>query len=318
MKNVVLDSYAANPGDLSWDFLSRFGEYEVYNSSKGDEIIKRAYGSDVIISNKIKMNGDMLKTLSEGGLKLISLLSTGYDAIDIEAAKECGVMVANVPSYSTYMVAQHTFALILELFDLTASHNAAVKAGKWAESSSFAFYTGTLHELFGKTLGIIGYGRIGKRVSAIAQSFGMNVLVFSRSKTEDKTVRQVELRELLESSDIVSLHCPLTDKTRGMIDKNALSLMKKTAYLINTSRGPVVDEDALFEALESGSIAGAGLDVLMTEPPAPDNRIVNARNCIVTPHIAWAGVETRRRLLSAVEENIAAYLAGKPQNIVNP
>ena len=316
MKIVVLDSYAANPGDLSWDFLNQFGEYEEYKWTKPEELIERAIGKDIIISNKMRMNDETLKVLSENGLKFIALLATGYDAIDVKAAAKYNVKVSNVPAYSTYMVAQHTFALILELFDRTSIHVDAVKNGEWSKSAAFSLYKDTLYELYGKTIGIVGYGRIGKRVAAIAKSFGMNVIVHTRSDVEDKSVKQTDLDTLLCESDIVTLHCPLTEKTRGMIGADELKKMKKTAYLINTSRGPVVNEKALTEALNSGKIAGAGLDVIETEPAKEDCEIIKAKNTVITPHIAWAGFETRKRLLEAVEENIRAFTAGRPRNLV--
>ncbi len=316
MKIVVLDSYAANPGDLSWDFLSRFGEYEEYKWTKPDELIDRAKGKDIIICNKMRIGETAMKELAENGLKLITLLATGYDAIDVNAAAKYGVKVSNVPAYSTYMVAQHTFALILELFDKTAAHDRAVKDGEWSKTSSFSLYKGTIYELSGKTLGIIGYGRIGKRVAKIAESFGMNVTVYSRSKTDDPNVRQTDLDTLLKTSDIVTLHCPLTDKTRGLIGCKELQKMKKTAYIINTSRGPVIDERALADALNRGEIAGAGLDVIETEPAREDCEIIKAKNTVITPHIAWAGLETRKRLLEITSENIRAFIEGHPQNLV--
>ena len=250
-------------------------------------------------------------------VRYIGLFSTGYNIIDLHACKERGIIVSNVPSYSTGAVAQQVFAFLLHFCNRVAEYNEAVQQGAWVSSSDFCFYRGQLTELAGKTLGIVGYGSIGRAVASLAHAFGMHVLVSTRTLKRDTSVSFVPLEELLECSDFVTLHCPLTEQTRGLIDRNALSLMKPSAVLINTSRGPVVDEQALAEALSAGKLAGAGLDVLCTEPMSPDCPLLGLKNCVITPHIAWAAKETRERLLAVVLENFDAFLAGQPIHTVS-
>lgn len=315
MKIVVIDGATANPGDISWDPISRLGELEVYDYTPSERIVEVARDAQVIVNNKVTMTREIMQSLPE--LRLIALLSTGYNIIDLEAAKELGIGVANVPAYSTSLVAQHAFALLLELTDLVALHSDSVHNGEWDFKKGFSFWKKPLTELCSKTFGIIGFGSIGRRVAELARAFEMKVVACSRSPFESDFVKQVDLDTLLSVSDVISIHCPLTDATRGMIDARSISLMKKNALLINTSRGPVINERDLADALNSGRIAGAGLDVLSVEPPLPDNPLLTASNCFITPHTAWAARETRARLIDRVSENIEAYFSGRPKNIVN-
>lgn len=318
MKIVILDGYTTNPGDLSWDFLNEFGTYTVYDRTPKEKIVERAAGCDIIITNKTPIDAETIAALPE--LKFITLLSTGFNVVDVDFARKRGIPVSNVPCYSTSAVAQLVFAFILEHTNRVALHSEAVHAGEWSSCPHFCFWKSPLTELQGQTLGIIGYGKIGKAAAKIAEAFGMNVLANSRSAKvgdRDGAVRFVETDELLEKSDFVTLHCPLTPQTTGMVNTRFIEKMKPSAFLINTSRGPVVDEQALADALHSGRIAGAGVDVLSTEPPKDDNPLLKCDNCLITPHIAWAGFETRTRLVGIVEENLRAFVKGEPINVVN-
>ncbi|MBQ2775031.1 MAG: D-2-hydroxyacid dehydrogenase [Clostridia bacterium] len=318
MKIVILDGHTTNPGDLSWDFLKEFGEFTVYDRTPVDKIIERALGYDIIITNKTPISADVMAQLPD--LKFIALLSTGFNVIDIDFAKQRGIPVSNVPSYSTAAVAQLVFAFLLEHSNKVSVHNEAVKNGEWSNCQHFCFWKTPLSELQGKTIGIIGYGQIGREVAKIAEAFGMNILAHSRSSTPNTTegkTKFVELDELLKNSDFVSLHCPLTPQTEKMVNKDFIAKMKPSAFLVNTSRGPVVDEDALAEALKNGKLAGAGVDVLSTEPPAADNPLLSCDNCLITPHVAWAGLETRKRLIEILKGNIKAFIDGNPRNVVN-
>ncbi len=318
MKIVILDGYTTNPGDLSWDFLEKFGTYTVYDRTPEDKIVERAKGCDVIITNKTPVRAETIAQLPE--LKFIALLSTGYNVVDVDFAAERGIPVSNVPCYSTSAVAQLVFAFILEFTNRVSLHSQAVHSGEWNSCPNFCFWKSPLTELQGKTIGIIGYGKIGKAVAKIAEAFDMNVLVSSRSATvgeSDGGVKFVGVDELLKNADFVTLHCPLTPQTDGMVNEEFISKMKKSAYLINTSRGPVVDENALAAALKSGRLAGAGIDVMSVEPPKTENPLFCCENCLITPHIAWAGFETRERLIGIVEENLRAFSQGEPINTVN-
>lgn len=320
MKIVNLDGYTTNPGDLSWDFLKKYSDdVTVYERTSPDEVVKRAKGADILIINKTVLNADTLKAL-QPELKYIGLQSTGYNVVDLETATQLGITVCNIPSYSTNAVAQQVFAFILQFTNRVDLHSESVHNGDWTSCPDFCYTLSPLAELDGKTLGIIGFGSIGRRVAEIAETFGMKVLVNSRSRKDlsaFKSAEQVELSNLLSSSDYITCHCPLTAKTENLINTNTLSQMKKTAVLINTSRGPVVDENALADALNSGRIAGAALDVLRTEPADSANPLLTAKNCIITPHIAWAAKETRARLLAILDKNIECYLGGNTQNKVN-
>ncbi len=314
MKITVLDGYTTNPGDLSWDWLEKLGECTVYDRTPAELIAKRTKGCDIVITNKTPLRKELLETLGE--LKYIGLLSTGYNIVDWEYCQEKGIPVCNIPSYSTSAVAQLVFALILELTNSVGIHSCSVHGGEWSACSDFCYWKTPLTELDGKVLGIIGFGKIGKTVAKIASAFGMKVLASTNHPSPFENVEFCSRDELLAKSDFVSLHCPLTPLTEGMVNSDFLSKMKPTAILINTSRGQVVDEKSLADALNSGSIAGAGLDVLSVEPPKNNCPLIGAKNCFITPHIAWAGFETRERLMKICKENVEAFLSGNPINIV--
>ena len=318
MKIVVLDGYTLNPGDLSWDGLRILGDMTVYDRTPREQIIERSREANIILTNKTVLDAEVLKSLSH--LKYIGVLATGYNAVDTDAASQMGIIVTNIPSYGTYSVAQLTFALILELCHHVQRQSDLVVNGKWSRSMDFTFSDYPLIELASKTLGIIGFGNIGKKVSEIASAFGMKILAYDKiypGQMGFENVTIVSLQDLLSDSDIVTLHCPLTDETAGLINIDTLRKMKRTAFLINTSRGQIIVEKDLAEALDAGIIAGAGLDVLSVEPPPFDNPLLKARNCIITPHIAWATHESRSRLMNIAVDNIKSFLAGSPVNIVN-
>lgn len=318
MKIVNLDGFTTNPGDLSWAGIERLGDYTVYERTSPDEIIKRAKGAEILIVNKTIIHHDILAALSPE-LKYIGLQSTGYNVVDCEYARQLGITVCNIPAYSTNAVAQLVFAFILQITNEVTLHSDAVKNGEWCTCPDFCFWKKPLTELDGKTIGIVGFGSIGQRVATIAAAFGMRVLAYN-PRPKDKgelNVNFVDIDELLSQSDIVTCHCPLTPETEGLINKENISKMKKSAILINTSRGPVVDEQALADALNNDELQAAGLDVLKVEPASRNNPLLTAKNCYITPHIAWAAKETRARLLKILEDNIVAYLNGNPQNVVN-
>ncbi len=318
MKIVVLDGYTLNPGDLSWDALKEFGDLTIYDRTPSERIFERSVEADILLTNKTVLSGDMLKSLP--GLKYVGVLATGYNVIDIDKAGELGIIVTNIPAYSTNSVAQLTFALILELSFHVQRHSDSVMKGKWSGSIDFTYRNYPLTELASKTLGIIGLGNIGQKVCEIAMAFGMNILVSSRPQPDQSHkagIAWAGIPELLSRSDIVTIHCPLIPETAGMININTLRLMKRSAFLINTSRGPIVLEKDLADALNANIIAGAGLDVLSVEPPAEDNPLLRAKNCIITPHIAWATPEARSRLMQIAVQNVSAFLAGAAINVVN-
>jgi len=317
MKIVILDSKTANPGDLSWDFLNKFGEVTVYDRTSSDEVIPRSQGAEIVIVNKTVMKREHIEALPQ--LKLIALLATGYNVIDCDACKDKGVLVANIPAYSTNAVAQQTIAFILEFCNRIGQHSASVHSGDWVNSADFSYSVAPLYELGGKTIGIIGFGSIGRRVAELSAAFGMRVLVNTANPAkyaDYKSVTFVDRNTLLSESDFVTIHCPMTPETDKMVNADFLSKMKKTAFLVNTSRGGEVDEQALADALNSGVIAGAGVDVLLTEPPKAENPLLHAKNIFITPHIAWSAYETRIRLMSILEGNIAGFVNGTPVNIV--
>lgn len=317
MKIVNLDGYTTNPGDLSWDWLGNYGEYKVYDRTAPEQIIERAKDADILIINKSVITAQMLENLPN--LKFVGLQSTGYNVIDCKAARARNITVSNIPAYSTTGVAQLVFAFILQVADNVSLHSDAVHNGEWCECPDFCFWKTPLTELDGKTIGIIGFGSIGRRVAQIANAFGMNVEVFTPHPKSDeyKNVNFVDFDTLLSDSDFITCHCPLTEKTENLIDKNAIDKMKKSAVVINTSRGPVVNDEDLAYALNSGKIKAAGVDVLRVEPPEKENPLLQAKNCYITPHIAWAAYETRARLLGILEQNIKAYIDGNPINVVN-
>lgn len=315
MKIIILDGYTVNPGDLSWDWLGEYGEYKVFDKTDSKDILKRCEGADIVITNKTPLGKDILEKLPD--VKFIDLLSTGYNITDIYYAREREIPVSNVPAYSTKSVAQLTFAFILQFSSRVAEHSASTKNGDWQKCEHFCYMVSPLNELSGKTIGIVGFGSIGKEVAKIAEAFSMNILVNTNHPGKDtESLKFCDLDTLLENSDFVSLHCPLTEKTTGMANSEFFSKMKNTAYFINTSRGATVDEDALADALKNNEIAGAGLDVLLTEPPVND-KITSLENTLVTPHIAWAAKETRARLMEVTKENIKAFVNGNPINVVN-
>lgn len=319
MKITILDGYTENPGDLSWDWLKELvDEYVVYDRTDAEDVFERSKDADILVTNKTVITGEMLEKLTN--LKFISTLSTGYNVIDTKKARELGIPVSNIPAYSTDAVAQLVFALLLELTNHVAIHDKSVKNGEWTACEHFCYTKTPLCELSGKTFGIIGFGKIGSAVAKIALAFGMKVKAYSpNTRTFDGvgTVDFTTLEDVIASSDVISLHCPLTEKTNGLVNMDFLSRMKKSAFLINTSRGPVINEADLKKALDEGIIAGAGVDVLSTEPPKADNPLLSNEKCIITPHIAWASFEARTRLMGIFRENVKAFLEGKPINVVN-
>lgn len=318
MKIVVLDGFTTNPGDLSWEVLGALGEVVVYDKTADDKIIERAAEAEIVVTNKTLLRAGELEQLPK--LRYICEIATGYNNIDVEAAAARGIAVSNVPAYSTASVAQYTFALLLELCHRIGHHGERVRRGAWAASEYFSFWDTPQVELEGKTLGIVGFGRIGSRVAAIADAVGMSVLATTRSRKPAPPLRSfawADLETLFARSDVVSLHCPLTSENERFVNGRLLSTMKPAAFLINTARGGLIDEPALVEALHAGRLAGAALDVLTTEPPKPGDPLIAAKNCIVTPHIAWATRAARARLIERTVENIRAFQAGQPVNVVN-
>jgi glycerate dehydrogenase len=318
MKIVVLDGYTLNPGDLSWDELKKFGDVVVYDRTPAEEVADRAAGAEIIFTNKTPVGEEALNKLPS--LKFIGVLATGYNIVNTEVAKQKGVIVANVPGYGTTSVVQMTFALLLELCLHVQRHSDSVMDGKWSRSADWCFWDYPLVELAGKTMGIIGFGNIGQQVGDVATAFGMKIIGNSRHRTDQlhrKNFSWAGVEELLKNSDVVSIHCPLTPETKDLINKERLQLMKRSAFLLNTSRGPIIVDNDLAEALNNGAIAGAGIDVLSTEPPRSGSPLFGAKNCIITPHIAWATKEARERLMQITLSNLDAFLKGNPVNIVN-
>lgn len=317
MKIVVLDGYTINPGDLSWQELDTLGDVRIYDRTAPSEVVERCRGYEFILTNKTVITAEMLDRMPDA--RYIGILATGTNVVDLAAAAMHGVTVTNIPAYSTDSVAQEVWALILAIVQRVESYTIAIRDGEWARCADFSYLSWPLMELSGKTMGIVGFGNIGSAVARIARAFGMKVLV-STSKPQDALpagVTKAELDDVFRRCDIVSLHCPLTPETDKLVNAGRLALMKRTAILINTSRGGVVDEQALAEALERGEIYGAGVDVLSKEPPTPDNPLLHAPHCVVTPHIAWATHEARARLLRIAIANILSFLAGAPRNVVN-
>ena len=317
MKIVVLDGHTLNPGDLSWQELEALGDCTVHDRTDPDQRVPRAAGADILLTNKTVLSGAILNQL--GDCKYIGVLATGYNVVDIKAAAANNIIVTNVPTYGTQSVAQMVFAHALNLTQHIGHHARTVTEGQWTKSIDFCYWDYPLIELADKTMGIIGLGRIGRATAAIARAFGMNVIGYDNNSDACQAAQctPVALNELFASSDIVTLHCPLTDQTEGLVNADRLAMMKPTAFLINTSRGPLVDQQALADALNEDRIAGAGLDVLNTEPPPDDNPLTQAKNCYISPHIAWATQEARARLLATAIENVQAFLTGAPQNVVN-
>lgn len=317
MNIVVLDGYTLNPGDLTWDGLKALGKVTVFDRTPPAQVSARAAGAAIVLTNKTRLGSAELAALP--GLRYIGVLGTGYNVVEIAAAKTRGIVVTNVPAYGTPAVAQMTFALLLELAHRVGHHSRTVREGRWTESADFCYWDYPLLELHGLTMGLVGFGHIGRAVAEIAKSFGMKVLAYARHPPAQVPagVRLTDLDTLFRESDVVSLHCPLTADNANLVDAARLALMKPAAFLINTARGPLVHEADLAAALQAGRIAGAGLDVLAVEPPGPDNPLLKAKNCIITPHIAWATRAARQRLMDAATANVRAFLAGTPQNVVN-
>lgn len=317
MKIVVLDGYTLNPGDMSWSAIEALGELTVYDRTPGPQIVERARGAQIVFTNKTPISDAAIAQLPE--MRYIGVLATGYNIVDVDAARGRGIVVTNIPTYGTRSVAQMVFALLLEMCHHVQAHSDAVRSGRWTASRDFCFWDYPLIELAGKTMGIIGFGRIGQQTADIARAFGMNVLGYDANPTDQSGragFRWAEFDELMRESDVVSLHCPLFPETRCIINRDALKLMKKTAFLINTARGPLIDEQDLADALNRGAIAGAALDVLSEEPPRADNPLLSANNCLITPHISWATKEARARLMDIAADNLRAFIAGKPINTV--
>lgn len=318
MKIVVLDGYTLNPGDNPWDEVACFGELVVYDRTPEDLVLERCQGADILLTNKTPLSSATISRLPD--LKLICVLATGYNVVDVEKAADLGIPVVNVPEYGSDSVAQHAIALLLELTNGVAQYHEAVLRGEWSRSADFTLVAKPLVELRGRSMGIVGLGHIGARVAAVAHALGMEILAYNprhRVAPEGVAVRWLELEELFRISDVVSLHCPLNAENQGLVNAARLSLMQPHALLLNTSRGGLVNERDLAQALNSGQIAGAAVDVAASEPIPVDSPLLNARNCIITPHIAWATLAARRRLMATTAQNIAAFLSGAPQNVVN-
>jgi glycerate dehydrogenase len=313
---VVLDGYTLNPGDLSWDGLRALGDCCIHDRTPPDQTVARAAEAGLVLTNKTVLDATVLAALPR--LRYIGVLATGYNVVDLAAARARGLVVTNVPDYSTRSVTQLTFALLLELAHHVGAHSAGVREGRWCRSPDFCYWQTPLVELAGLTLGVVGFGRIGRGVAEAARAFGMNVLVHTpRPPSPTPTdLEFVGLDALFKRSDVVSLHCPLTPETRHLINAQRLALLRPTAFVINTGRGPLVDETALAETLNAGRLAGAALDVLSTEPPSADNPLLAAMNCLVTPHIGWATKAARTRLMRIAVANVRGYLEGRPQNVV--
>lgn len=320
MKIVVLDGYTLNPGDLSWEVLEKLGSLKVYDRTPNNDkaIIKNIADADVVFTNKTPLPLAVLNKVPQ--VKFIGVLATGYNIVDVETAKQLGMVVSNVPSYSTASVAQLTFALLLEMCHHVGDHAEAVAKGDWTKNPNFSFWNSPLIELAGKTMGIIGFGNIGQAVAKIAQAFGLKVIVYG-GKTDPTSIhfdfKKVSLDELLATSDVISLHCPLTESTKNIINQASIAKMKASVKIINTSRGCLINELDLAHALNEGKVAGAALDVVSVEPILGDNPLLNAKNCIITPHIAWAPLAARTRLLNTAIANLKAFKDGAPVNVVN-
>ena len=313
MRIVILDGLTTNPGDVSWEPLERLGSLTVFDRTTPGDVVARAADADAVLTNKAIVGREQIAALPR--LKYVGVLATGFNIGDVAAARERGIPVCNVPEYSTPNVVQATWALILELANRVGHHDRTVHEGHWAACHDFCYWHGDLVELAGRTLGIVGHGRIGRGVAAVGRAFGMRVIHHRRQGGGDPAC--VDLDTLFRDSDVVSLHCPLTPETKGLVDARRLALMKPTAFLVNTARGPLVDEAAVAAALNAGQIAGAAVDVLSVEPPPASNPLLTAKNCVITPHVAWATRDARRRLIDVTAANLAAFAAGQPQNVVN-
>jgi glycerate dehydrogenase len=312
---VILDGYTENPGDLSWDGFAELGDVTVYDRTSSDLIEQRIADADIVITNKTPLTAETIKNAEK--MQYIGVLATGYNVVDIQAAKERGVVVTNIPTYGTAAVAQFVFALLLEICHHVQHHSDAVKEGRWSKAPDFCFWDYPLIELAGKTMGIIGYGRIGQATGRIAKAFGMKVIAYDSYQNPELKDEYVSLDTLLSESDVIALHCPLFPETEGIINKESIAKMKDGVILINNSRGPLIVEQDLADALNSGKIAAAGLDVVSSEPIREDNPLLQAKNCLITPHISWAPRESRQRLMDIAVANLKGFLSGARQNVVN-
>lgn len=321
MKIVILDGSAANPGDISWAPLERFGEVIAYDYTSKDQVVERAMGAEVCITNKTVFDKAVLEKLPD--LKYIGVLATGFNVVDLECCRKLGITVTNVPEYATYATAQMTIAILLELASHPGIHSSDVMNGGWCRSTQFCYFLTPLTELLGKNMLIVGYGKIGRRVAAIASSLGMNVSAVphhadaAEGEADGYRIPFTTVDEGIKTADVISVHCPLTEETRNIINSSRLAAMKDGTFLINCARGPVVDENAVREALDSGKLGGYGADVISVEPMLPDNPLLGAPNCVITPHIAWGPKETRMRLIDVAAGNLEAFLKGSPINVVN-
>jgi len=320
---VVLDGFAVNPGDNPWSALAELGELIVYDRSSPSEVVPRAHGAEIVLLNKAQLGREALAQLP--ALRGVSVLATGVNSVDLEAASERGIAVCNVPSYSTASVVQHTMALLLELSNRVGLHDASVHAGDWQRAIDYCYWKSSFVELEGKLLGIVGYGAIGRGLASAARALGMNVCAAASSSSSSDArgqasdpVPRLALDELFRRADVISLHCPLTPETRQLVSSARLALVKPSCLLLNTARGGLIDEHALSAALAAGQLAGAGLDVLSSEPPSADNPLLTAPNCVITPHVAWASLPARQRLVRTTVDNVRALLAGTPIHVVNP
>ena len=315
MKIVVTDGFTLNPGDISWEDIKTFGELTVYDRTPASLIIERCQEADIVLTNKVPFSKDTLAALPQ--LKLISVLATGYNVIDTAAAGSLGISVCNAPAYGTVSVAQHVFALLLELTNHVGRNARSTAEGKWQRSPDWCYTEAPVIELDGKTFGIVGFGHIGQKAAAIARAFGMQVIYYNPSQKQSAIGTQVDLATLFTTADFISLHCPLTSGNQGFVNAALLKTMKPTAMLINTARGQLINEEELAAALNAGTIAGAALDVLSKEPPVDGNPLLQAANCMVTPHNAWISREARQRIMTITAGNIAAFIKGQPVNVVN-
>ena len=318
MKIVILDAYTSNPGDLSWDGLENLGDLKVHERTAPEQVLERCSGYEIVLTNKVVLDPENIEKLPE--LKYIGVLATGTNVVDLNFAKERGICVTNIPGYSTDSVVQHILAFMHHFSSKVSVHNDAVQEGKWVNSVDFCFTLGTLNELSGKTLGVIGLGTIGRKLAKVADALGMKIVAAHQSSMNRLAlpfeVEWLPMDEVFARSDFLSLNCPLTPETDKVVKAERLRKMKSSAVVINTGRGPLVDEQALADALNRGTIAGAGLDVLSTEPPSGDNPLLGAKNCVITPHIAWASREARERLITIATDNLSAYLSGISKNRV--
>lgn len=317
MKIVVLDGGTLNPGDLTWQGLQALGDTVIYDRTPEELVLERSRNAEVLLVNKVVLSREIMDQLPS--LKFVCVLATGYNVVDTQAAKEKGILVSNIPTYGTQSVAQMVMAHVLNLTQHVGYHAETVREGRWSRSDEWCYWDFPMIELHGLTMGVVGYGRIGRNSAAVAKSFGMKIIAFDEFVPDsgDPDVEMVDFPTLLQRSDVVTFHTPLTPDTEGMLNAETLKLMKKTAFVINTSRGPVIDSQALADALNNDQLAGAGLDVIDVEPPPADHPLLTAKNCYVTPHISWATRSARARLMQTAVDNVAGYMQGKPLNVVN-